>query len=216
MSPYFFSDICGTLYRANTSYRFLAYYFQRNNRIKAAYFRLLLSLPAKVVWKLSGVVVDMEWLRKHLLGLLKGEKEEKVALSAKTFVREVLPGMKNTAAWEKINPDIPVVLVSATLSPVAKAIAEEMGAEAYFATQMEVVNGVFTGRIASDARNQKLEILSVSNYAPYLSSSIFMTDNKEDLPLVKVVREAIIVADVPAHQRYWLKQQLPGLTFLNH
>jgi HAD superfamily phosphoserine phosphatase-like hydrolase len=214
MSPYFFSDICGTLYRVNTSYRFLAYYFQRNNRIKSAYFRLLLSLPAKVLWKIAGTLMDMEWLRKHLLGLLKGEKEEKVMSEAKAFVGEVLPRFKNNRAWERIASSRPVVLVSATLSPVAKAIAEETGAEAYFATQMEVVDGIFTGRIASDARNQKLELLSVSEYAPCLSFSIFMTDNREDLPLLKAVKEAIVVADLPAHQRFWLKQQVPGLTFL--
>src|SRR5690606_20224786 len=123
-------------------------------------------------------VMDMEWLRRHLLGLLKGENEGNVMSEAKAFVSEVLPRLKNNNAWERIALSRPVVLMSATLSPVAKAIAEEMGAEAYFATQMEVVDGVFTGRIVSDARNQKLELLSVSNYAPYLSDSTFMTDNK--------------------------------------
>src|SRR5690554_2539593 len=119
MPSYFFSDICGTLYRVNTSYSFLAYYFQRNNRIKAAYFRLLLSLSAKVVWKLLAAVMGMEWLRNHLLALLGGEQEENVMSEAKAFVRGVLPGLKNKAAWEKIGSDNPVVLVSATLSPVA-------------------------------------------------------------------------------------------------
>ena len=214
MPPYFFCDICGTLYKVNTSYSFLAYYFQRNNRIKAGYFRLLLSLPAKVLWKIAGAVMDMEWLRKHLLRLLKGENEEKVMAEAKVFVREVLPKFKNKNAWDRIASDRPVILVSATLSPVAKAIAEEIGAEAFFATQMEVVDGVFTGRIAADARNQKLELLSVSDYYPYLSDSTFMTDNKEDLPLLKAVKEAIVIADIPAHQRFWSKQQVPGLTFL--
>ena len=214
MPSHFFSDICGTLYKVNTSYSFLAFYFRRNNRIKGAYFRLLLSLPAKVVWKLGGAVMDMEWLRKHLLGLLKGEREEAVALEAKAFVREVLPRFKNKAAWEKIDPDIPLVLVSATLSPLAKAIAEEMKAEAFFATQMEVKDGIYTGRIESDARNKKLELLSDSPYASYLSDSCFMTDNIEDLPLVKVVHEAIIITTSQAHQQFWLKQQVPGLTFL--
>lgn len=214
MSSYFFSDICGTLYRVNTSYCFLAYYFQRNNRIKAVYFRLLLSLPAKVLWKIAGAVMDMEWLRKHLLGLLKGENEEKVMAEAKVFVREVLPKFKNKNAWDRIASDRPVILVSATLSPVAKAIADEIAAEAVFATQMEVVDGVFTDRIAADARNRKLELLSDSKYAPYLSSSIFMTDNREDLPLLKAVKEAIVIADLKEHQRFWLKQQVPGLTFL--
>lgn len=214
MPSYFFSDICGTLYRINTSYSFLAYYFRRNNSTKYFYFRLLLSLPAKVLWKIAGTVLDMEWLRKHLLGLLKGENEEKVMAEAKAFVREVLPRSKNHSAWERIGSDRPVVLISATLSPVAKAITEEIGAEAFFATQMEVVDGVFTGRIAADARNRKLELLSVSDYYPYLSDSTFITDNKEDLPLLKAVKEAIVIADLPAHQRFWLKQQVPGLTFL--
>src|SRR5690554_1002878 len=214
MPSYFFADICGTLYRINTSYSFLAYYFRRNNRTKYFYFRLLLSLPAKVLWKIAGAVMDMEWLRKHLLGLLKGENEGKVAIEAMVFVRDVLPQLKNKAAWENIHSDIPLILVSATLSPLAKAIAEEMGAEAYFATEMEVKEGVFTGKIASDARNKKLERLKASKYAPYIYCSGFMTDNKEDLPLLKAVKEAIVIADIPAHQRFWLKQQVPGLTFL--
>ena len=214
MPSYFFSDICGTLYRINTSYSFLAYYFRRNNRTKYFYFRLLLSLPAKVLWKIAGTVMGMEWLRRHLLGSLEGENERKVMAEARAFVCEVLPRSKNHSAWKRTASGRPVVLISATLSPVAKAIAEEIGAEAYFATQMEVVDGVFTGRIAADARNRKLELLSVSIYSPYLRHSTFMTDNKEDLPLLKAVKEAIVIADLPAHQRFWLKQQVPGLTFL--
>src|SRR5690554_7042313 len=87
MPSYFFADICGTLYRINTSYSFLAYYFRRNNRTKYFYFRLLLSLPAKVLWKIAGTVMDMEWLRNHLLGLLKGEKEGKVAIEDRKSTR---------------------------------------------------------------------------------------------------------------------------------
>src|SRR5690606_11759955 len=152
------------------------YYFQRNNRIKGGYFGLLLSLPAKVLWKIAGTVMGMEWLRRHLLGLLGGENEGNVMAEARAFVREVLPRLRNNSAWKRIASGRPVVLISATLSPVAKAIAEEIGAEAFFATQMEVVDGVFTGRIATDARSQKLELLSVSDYYPYLSDSTFMTD----------------------------------------
>ena len=214
MPSFFFSDICGTLYKVNTSYSFLAYYFRRNNRIKGAYFQLLLSLPAKVVWKLGGAVMDMEWLRKHLLGLLKGEREEVVALEAKAFVREVLPKFKNQAAWEKIDQDIPLILVSATISPLAKAIAVEMGAEAYFATEMEVKDGIYTGRIASDVRGEKLALLSDSSYASYLSQSCFMTDNVEDLPLVKSVKEAIIITKSQRNQQFWAEQQVPGLHYL--
>ena len=182
--------------------------------INGVYFRLLLSLPAKVIWKIAGTVMDMEWLRRHLLGLLKGENEAKVKSEAKIFASEVLPKWRNDSVFQRIESVRPVVLISATLSPVAKAIAEEMGAEAFFATRMEVVDGAFTGRIAADARNRKLELLCVSNYAPYLSDSAFMTDNLEDLPLLKAVKEGIAIADSPARQQFWLKQQVPRLTLL--
>lgn len=216
MTPYFFSDICGTLYRINTSYSFLEYYFRRNNRIKEAYFRLLLSWPAKVVWKLLGNMMGMEWLRNHLLGLLRGEEQKKVDSDARDFVHDVLPKLKNLQAFNRILPDSPLVLVSATLSPLAKAIAENLGAETYFATEIEVSNGVYTGKIQTDARRRKLEILAQSQYAPYLSNSYFMTDNKEDLPLVRTVKEAIIVTSSPAHQRFWMEQRVAGLIFLDN
>lgn len=214
MRIFFFSDICGTLYRTNTSYLFLYFYFSRNNRTKWFYVWLLLSLPAKVLWKSLGKIIAMDWLRNHLLGLLKGESQNTVEAEAKTFAVEVLSSFQNNLACEKARTGHPLVLVSATLSPLAKAIADNFGAEAYLATQMEVENGVFTGKIAFDVRSKKLELLRLSIYGNYLDQSTFMTDNQEDLSLVKKVKKAIIIAPSRKHKQFWLKQRVPGLSFL--
>lgn len=214
MAGLFFSDICGTLYRTNTSYSFLSFYFKRNDKIKSIYFSLLLSLPAMVLWKALGTAMDMNWLRNHILALLKGANLGFVEAEARKFVAEILPPLENRSACETARLGSPLILVSATLSPLAKAIADHFDAEAYFATRMETKNGILTGKIASDARGRKLELLSLSSYRLQLADSTFMTDNHEDLPLVKKVKKAIIIAPSRKHQQFWLKQKLQGLIFL--
>ena len=157
--------------------------------------------------------MDMGWLRTHILGLLKGEDEEIVAAEARIFVAEVLPSMENHEACEIVKLQSFLILVSATISPLAESIADHFKAKAYFATLMETKDGVFTGRISLDVQGRKLETLNTSTYALHFSEGTFMTDNKEDLPLLKKMKKVIVVVSSKYHEKFWINQGLSDLSF---
>ena len=200
-------DICGTLYRSNTTYDFLKFYFKRNNKGKYLRYRMCLSLPAKVLWKFLTFAGKRYKVRKFLIGFLKNEDVSLVTSEAHFFVKEYLNDRKINPIHQQLleakkNPKTEIWLISASISPVVEAIASSLGVSRFVATSLEHSNHNFTGEITEELEGKKQQILNDLGILKPSISAVVFTDSKEDKELVFMAQEAYIVGkNVP--QEFW-------------
>lgn len=90
-----------------------------------------------------------------------------------------------------------LLIITATNSFVTTPIAREFGIDNLLATDPEVVNGQFTGRVAGTPCFQqgKVERLCawMNDHNANLEGSIFYTDSHNDLPLLGLVETPVAV-----------------------
>lgn len=191
-------DVCGTLYHANTTYSFLEYYFRDKDKVKYWLIRILLSLPGKViVVALSKIGIKAD-VRFFLIGLLKNQNVYEVERYANLFVSDELNSkrfLKTQSILKKAQEENKrVVLVSASLEPVIKAIADELKVNEYFASLLEKSEeGVYSGKLVHDLKEQKLTILERNSC--FKESKFFVyTDNFDDIALIEFAEKALVIS----------------------
>jgi phosphoserine phosphatase len=191
-------DVCGTLYHANTTYRFLEYYFKDKNRFKYWLIRMLLSLPGKsIVVALSKVGIKAD-VRSFLIGLLKNENANEVERYSNLFVSDAL----NSKRFIRIQSILKkaqeenkrVVLVSASLEPVIKAIADNLQVKEYFASLLEKSEeGIYSGKLVHDLKGQKL--MTIKRNLNVQGGGFFVyTDNLDDIALIGLAEKAFVIS----------------------
>ena len=90
-----------------------------------------------------------------------------------------------------------VIIATATNDFVTKPIADLFGVENLISTEFEIADGKFTGQVLGspcfrEGKLQKVtDWINLNRYA--LTESRFYSDSFNDLPLLKKVREAIVV-----------------------
>lgn len=203
-------DVCGTLYRSNTTYDFLAYYFNKKNKRKYIVLKFWYSTPGKVISKFLSFFNLENMIRKRIIGLIAGERENEVRAEAKNFVDEVLCQLKIKFCHDFLNETIEkksnkVYLASASIEPVISAIAMKLGVTNYFSTSLEVKNGCFTGNILEDVQGTKhIQVGNLKLNSNYKNLTVF-TDNKEDLNLVLQADEAFLMI-YGSNEKFWIKK----------
>lgn len=204
-------DVCGTLYRSNTTYDFLMYYFKNRNTLK--YYKVLFcaSFPIKaflVIFKILGLKHD---LRKFLINLLKGEGQEKVEAQAIYFAQNILANKKLTTIHNFLiiaqKEGKKVYLASASIDPVVKAIAIELNIAQFISSTLEVdTQKQYTGRIIRDSKGLKKEILLLEGLQFGKSATVF-TDNRDDLSLIQSCSKAFVVSNKKSVS-FWYKSMV--------
>ncbi|WP_040400653.1 HAD-IB family phosphatase [Cecembia lonarensis] len=190
-------DLCGTLYFSNTTYDFLLWYFKKYNRIKFLKIKLALSLPFKIIWVTSKRIGLKFDIRKILIGTLKGEMVSSVYEEAYLFVGEFLKNRENPQIHELFNEakrkGADMILVSASIDPVVRAVSNQLRFKNYLATTLEkTAEGVFSGNITKDLQGYKLEALQKEGIDFYQETTL-ATDNVEDLQLAKACKNVYII-----------------------
>ena len=210
----FISDICGTLYTSNTTYDFYRYYFAKYNKIKYFYFSLLLSLPAKVFYVLlSKLGVSLKKLRVHLIGLIGNEAVEKVNFAAEEFLEKYLKERVIPATEQQIMHADRLIFSSASIAPVVNVIAKKYKALAFVATTLEIIDGSYTGKILEDNQGKKAKHLLASDWSSQIKNATFITDNKEDEDLLRMVNNPVVVC-ASKDLAYWKKKEILGLDII--
>ena len=134
----------------------------------------------------------LEPLKNNEMDLLLELREEFIEKKIKPIV---LP-----AALTKVKEEMEdntVIIATATNDFVTKPIANLFGIEDLIATEFEIANSKFTGRVLGlpcfrEGKLQKVtEWINLNGYV--LSESRFYSDSFNDLPLLEKVREAIVV-----------------------
>jgi len=194
----FLFDVCGTLYKSNTTYEFIKYYFSLKSSYKYFLIKIILSLPSKVIllflFKLR-IIVDV---RLFLIGFLKNQKADEIEKVAKSFVKERL-NFKKILKIQKIlknaqDQNKRIVLISASIEPVIKAIAEDLKVKEYYASQLEInLFGYYSGILVNDLKGKKTLILKRIFPSINIDFTLY-TDNFDDLGLLILANKAVVVS----------------------
>lgn len=180
-----FFDIDGTLYKGNSTFDFIAYinkdneeykYFRKKYRYLRAYNKILNKLFHYDWYKLKSVL--------FLQGLTSKELDE----LAESFYNDVLVSniivpMMDIFNFYKVK-GYKLVLVTATLDPIAKIIAKKIDADDYISTDLIYNNDICSGKYKIDILNNKLDIVK-KKYDLENVISVFYSDNHQDIPLLR-------------------------------
>lgn len=183
-----FLDICGTITRENTTLGFLKFI-----GITPSFIDLVIG---RILWRMF----SYDYLRPRLLKKLKNISQvdiyrlsEKYVSSLK-FQKDVLHYVRKyqSEGYE-------VVIVSATLHPIAKYIAQRLGASDCFSSKLAFKKGQCKGMLSEDLLANKLA--SVSHLFGFHTAII--SDNYGDYELMLYCDERIAIAHSDKDTRYW-------------
>jgi putative phosphoserine phosphatase/1-acylglycerol-3-phosphate O-acyltransferase len=133
-----------------------------------------------------------ELLEATVDGLVGMSEQEIAELGEKAFERRIKPiiyleGRQLIDAHKRLGHE-PVIVTSATRYQ-ALPIARELGVEQIYCTELEVADGLITGRVTpcyGPGKKQAAELHTTFREAD-LKDAYFYTDSCEDLPLLEVV-----------------------------
>ncbi len=113
-----------------------------------------------------------------------------------------------------------LVLTTATNRVVSSLTAADLGVDHYLATEVEVIDGVFTGRTQGvlNMRTGKVDRLRAwlqgqGQTEAVLKQAAFYTDSINDLPLLSVVRRPVVVDPDPRLESAALRKGWKVLRF---
>lgn len=161
-----------------------------------------------------------ERLRRTLSAMVAGWDVEKVATIVAETVRESIEPTVYAEALELIRSHQEagrdVVVVSASGSDVVRPIAAMLGADDVVATELEVVDGRYTGRIAHYAYGPAKAdaVLDLARRRGYdLASSYAYSDSVTDAPMLRAVGRAAVVNPDRGLRRLAEEEGWEALTF---
>ena len=98
------------------------------------------------------------------------------------------------------------LIITATNSFVTQPIADAFGVDHLIATEAEIIDGKYTGKVAGTPSFQQGKITRLEewmkNHDETLDGSIFYSDSHNDLPLLKIVAKPIAVDPDPQLEAY--------------
>jgi HAD superfamily hydrolase (TIGR01490 family) len=140
-----------------------------------------------------------EWAE-FALSTIKGKKPEDIEDLLSEFLSSVIEPMINIYALRLLhnhNNDI-MLLASATNSVIVNPIAKRLGFENIVATEVEIIDGVYSGKVQDipalgEGKLQKVrEWMSISNIHDFKNTT-FYSDSINDFPLLSVVKNPVAV-----------------------
>ncbi len=148
----------------------------------------------------AGALDIHEYLEFALLPLTQYPKEQLLALRDQ-FLQEMIEPMitekgRALLADHRANGDY-LLIITATNAFVTQPIAERLGVDAIIATDPEVVDGQYTGKVAGVPSFQHGKVTRLDNWLAQnqlsLAGSYFYSDSHNDLPLLEKVDHPVAV-----------------------
>ena len=142
-----------------------------------------------------------EWAE-FALSTIKGKKPEDIEDLLNEFLSSVIEPMINIYALRLLhnhhhNNDV-MLLASATNSVIVNPIAKRLGFENIVATEVEIIDGVYSGKVRDipalgEGKLKKVrEWMSISNIHDFKDAT-FYSDSINDFPLLSVVKNPVAV-----------------------
>jgi phosphoserine phosphatase len=180
-----FIDVCGTLVDQNTTHSLLA-----NLGVKSFEANLYLSFVGRIIGKIVNALFGDDIYRKFLIyRLLRNRSELEVAECSANVAQKLKYKTEFIRDIHEMHPNASKILLSASLSPIVKQICKNMNFNGFYATDLKLKDGFYTGHISNDLLGKKHKVLR--KYKEKIT--IFYTDNDEDLECDKFVTSLIKV-----------------------
>ncbi|MEQ1965769.1 HAD-IB family phosphatase [Xenorhabdus nematophila] len=187
-------DICGTITKDNTTMKYL-----ETIGIKPKYYERVLG---SVLWRFFSI----DYLRKKILKQLKGCKIEQLSDAAKEYVASM---SFNNEVLEKVEEyrrnGYEIILVSATLDVIASEIAQRIKAKGYYASSLQIRNGICSGRLEIDLLNNK------TSYVEHLlkeNTTLMISDNLGDLSLMIRCNQCLAIVCNDRNKKFWINKDI--------
>ena len=142
-----------------------------------------------------------EWAE-FALSTIKGKRPEEIENLLNKFLSSVIEPMINIYALRLLhnhyhNNDV-MLLASATNSVIVNPIAKRLGFENIVATEVEIVNGVYSGKFQNtpalgEGKLQKVREWMRRNDFSDFKNTTFYSDSINDFPLLSAVNKAVAV-----------------------
>ena len=142
-----------------------------------------------------------EWAE-FALSTIKGKRPEEIENLLNKFLSSVIEPMINIYALRLLhnhyhNNDV-MLLASATNSVIVTPIAKRLGFKNIVATEVEIVNGVYSGKFQNtpalgEGKLQKVREWMRRNDFSDFKNTIFYSDSINDFPLLLAVNKAVAV-----------------------
>lgn len=187
----FLVDICGTIYKSNTTLDFIRYFWSKSLKVK-----ILLSLPFRVFSRLMYITLHKEPLRIGLISMLKGIPREQLLEMSEKFYHDFLEERTNTEVTsvikEKRDQGYQLILLSATLDVIAEVVSKKMDIPFWLSSELAYSSdNKCLGKLKNDLLSNKLGALREKLMCDTYSGII--TDNYGDAPLIEVSKAPYLV-----------------------
>ena len=211
-------DICYTLFKSNTTFDFFKYCANtaKFSITKKVFLKILLSKSSPVYWTVAVIekLIKKDLFKYFTVKLLAGKYVNDVDTWAEKFYFDFLKSREIDITMRIVKDfdAFEVILISATLTPIAKAIAKNMEIETFLSTQLEVINGRYTGKIIGELSGKKLEALYAFKKEKVLID-VMMTDNLTDRQIMEAADCKYAVCHNKEQEKFW--SSLPKINILN-
>lgn len=198
-------DICGTMYKSNTTFDFLDFFFSGNKGYLKAR-RLSRLFFVRAVNKIIILLTGKDILRCYFVSYLKGVSRHRLQEQSNLFYRQCLSGREidfTISKLNEINACCDIILASATLDCIAKVIADKYNVS-YISSELEFINDICTGRMSVDLLGKKHQ---------YFKGKIdlVVTDNKSDFKLIQLAEKSIVISN-SRNKLFWVKKRMKNMS----
>jgi phosphoserine phosphatase len=202
------ADICNTLFDSNTTFDFVRYCIttkrlETNKAVKSAIFSRVSPLFIGIALLQKFTRTDIH--KKIAVSLFKNKSTQEVKSWAASFLKEYLRGreIQQTLSYlTQFNPGT-IVLVSSTIYPVAETIAEHLNIRDFIATELEIVDSRYTGKIAREISGAKLSALQKKLGHNNFEIEAVITDNFSDRELMNTSKNKFAVCYDTRQEKFW-------------
>lgn len=189
-------DVCWTLYRSNTTFDFIDYFYKDKPFNLKKY--ILDFFVIKFFILSLGKVVGKDIYRYLYISLLNGVSRKELLFFSKKFYSDFLITKKINFTFEMIetiSQDSEIILCSASLDIIVYEISKRLNVK-FIATQLVFEDDICTGKIESDLLGNKNNL--------FLNNEIdtVITDNLSDYKLVKLAKKSVILS-TQKNVRFW-------------
>ena len=212
------ADICNTLYDSNTTYDFIKFCVDNHKlpRYAKVAYSGVLSKASPLFWAIAigEKIVRKDISKTLVVHFFRGCKVHEVKAWSEEFYNEYLKRRvidPSFSILKEYNLE-DIVLVSSTLQPIAATIAENLNISNFLATDLEVKDGRYTGKIINELSGRKLTALK-EKFIEGMDLELVISDNFTDLELMHHSRKRVAVCYNKKHEKFW--SALPQVTILN-
>lgn len=205
MKTTFVFDICGTLYRSNTTFDFLLF-FLSSNKLYVWYDRFRKTVAWRLLNKLFRDYLHRDITRLIALRFLAGYTRNELLIAAQAFYDDNLKERENAEIINTLKlvlakDDVEVMIASATIDVVAEIIAINLGVKIWYSSILDYDNSICQGKLRKDLLGKKKEYVFGNSE---VKLDAVYTDDFSDIPLLAMAVEKVIIV-YPKTSKRWKK-----------